>query len=243
MVLPNTSPTGSASRSGLPSCSSIPCSFSICSASSRTPLCPAPETDWYELTISERSPAARWSGATAMSVVMMVQFGTANTLAPVASASGFTSGITSSAQGSMRNALELSMQIVPASAAAGIQVFAIADPHELSAMSTPSSASCVSTPTVRSAPRNGTRVPAVRSEASGISSSTGKLRSSRRRTMFRPTAPVAPTTATRMVRPWYRGNPRSFSPRRTRPGRRARTAGAPPGPPARRRPRGSRRRS
>ncbi len=54
----------------------MPRSFSTCSASSRTPLAPAPETDWYELTISVRSPAARCSGATAISVVMIVQLGT-----------------------------------------------------------------------------------------------------------------------------------------------------------------------
>ena len=45
IVLPNTSPTGSAAGSGFARSSSMPWSFSTCSASSRTPFAPAPETD------------------------------------------------------------------------------------------------------------------------------------------------------------------------------------------------------
>ncbi len=58
--------------------------------------------------------------------------------------------------------------------------------------------------------RRGTRtvLPADRARASGTNSSTGKSRSSRMRVISRPTAPVAPTTATFMVGPPYQ-RPRS----------------------------------
>ena len=55
----------------------MPWSFSTCSASSRTPFAPAPETDWYEDRLTAFRPAARCSGASAISAVMIVQFGTA----------------------------------------------------------------------------------------------------------------------------------------------------------------------
>jgi cytoskeletal protein RodZ len=130
---------------------------------------------------------------------MIVQFGTHTILGRPSSDSGFTSGIVSAASGSMRNALELSMHVVPAAAVWGIQVLATELPHELRATSTPRSASSESTPTSCSSPRNRSLAPAERSEASRTSSSTGKDRSSRMRTILRPTAPVAPTTATRMA--------------------------------------------
>ncbi len=100
---------------------------------------------------------------------MIVQFGTAMIFGFHASDSGFTSGIVSATSGSIRNALELSMQTVPASAAFGTHVLATEPPHEDSATSTPRSASKDSTPTVCSSPRNAIRVPALRSEASRTS--------------------------------------------------------------------------
>ena len=68
---------------------------------------------------SDRRPAARCSGPTASIAVIVVQLGTAITrgAGEPSRASGFTSGIESGTSGSIRNALELSMQVVPAAAA------------------------------------------------------------------------------------------------------------------------------
>ena len=75
IVRGNTSPTGSAPRSTAPtpSASSWPCSFSICSVSSRMPFMPAPDTDWYDDVTRNVRPNARCRGPRGISAVIAVQ--------------------------------------------------------------------------------------------------------------------------------------------------------------------------
>src|SRR5205085_4641515 len=108
------------------------------------------------------------------------------------------SGITSGTSGSPRNADELSTQTVPAADAGGITSRETEAPAENSARSTPRKASTDSVPTATFSPRNRRGTPSERDDANGSSSSTGNDRSSSIATISRPTAPVAPTTATRM---------------------------------------------
>src|SRR3954471_1859214 len=202
----NTSPVGSASRSGWASASTCPPSFSICSASSRVPFWPAPLTAWYDDSTSDRSPAARCSGPTASTAAIVVQFGTAMMpgFGHPSSASGFTSATTSGHAGSIRNALELSTQTVPcASTIPGKNERDVDAPADTNATSTPAAASTDSSRTSTSRPANGTVRPALRAEANGTNSSTANRRSSKIRAISRPTAPVAPITAT-FIRPSYR---------------------------------------
>ena len=100
----------------------------------------------------------------------------------------------------------------------------VSAPAETNATSTPRHASTVSSRTRCSVPPKVTGSPSLRAEASGTNPSTGNARSSRIRIISRPTAPVAPITAT-------------LTSRLLRPGR---TARAPRGAPARRGPCGSR---
>ncbi len=146
--MPITSPSGNDSKSASPSVSSCPCSFSICSASSRVPFMPAPLTLWYELMTSDRRPAARCSGPTASIAAIVVQFGTATIRGEPASASGLTSGIDSGTAGSIRKALELSTHVVPAAAACGMKLLDTDAPALTRARSTPRRASSESTSTV-----------------------------------------------------------------------------------------------
>ena len=76
----------------------------------------------------------------ASTAVMIVQFGTATIFGEPSSASGFTSGIDSGTPGSMRNADELSMQVVPRAAASGMKDRETSAPAETSATSTPARA-------------------------------------------------------------------------------------------------------
>ena len=105
------------------------------------PFQPAPDTDWYEEIIRDRRPAARWSGPIASNAVIVVQFGTATIFGCPSSASGFTWGIESGTSGSIRNALELSMHVVPAAAASRMKDRETSAPAETKATSTPASAS------------------------------------------------------------------------------------------------------
>ena len=85
-------------------------------------------------------PAARCRGATASIAVIVVQFGTEMIpgFGHPSSASGLTAGITSGTSGSIRNALELSMQTVPFAAISGRNRLAVSAPAETNATSTPS---------------------------------------------------------------------------------------------------------
>ena len=111
-------------------------------------------------------------------------------------ASRFTSGTTSGTWGSMRNAELLSMTTAPASAKSGARSLLSEPPALNSAMST-SGTSAARAWTTWERPPNTISCPALRWLARSTSSETGKSRLSRVLTISRPTAPVAPTTATR----------------------------------------------
>ncbi len=113
------------------------------------------------------------------------------------SACGFTSGTTSGMSGSMRNWLVLSITTQPAAAARGACTAETAAPGENRPMSQPrkSKVSRLRTLSTFFSP-NDTSCPVDRPEASAATSSTGNCRSASVFSISRPTAPVAPTTAT-----------------------------------------------
>ena len=114
-----------------------------------------------------------------------------------ARSSGFTCETTSGMSGSIRQALELSMTVQPRFAASGASSFDVPPPALKSAMSIPSNASGVASSTVMSPqPGTATVLPAERSDASRRRVVIGNRFSRRTCVMVRPTAPVAPTTAT-----------------------------------------------
>ena len=97
----------------------------------------------------------------------------------------------------MRNWLVLSITTQPAAAARGACTAETAAPGENRPMSVPrkSNFSRFWTLSVRFSPKD-TSCPAERPEASATTSLTGKSRSASVFRISRPTAPVAPTTAT-----------------------------------------------
>jgi len=97
-----------------------PSPFVHCSSSSRNPDCPAPDTDWYVETTMRSRPAARCSGAIAVTGTAVVQFGhDAMPFGMWRRSSGLISVTTSGTSGSRRNAAELSTTLAPAAAATG----------------------------------------------------------------------------------------------------------------------------
>ena len=96
----------------------------------------------------------------------------------------------------MRQALELSTTVQPRSAAEGANVSEVPPPAEKRARSNPSKHSWVSSWTVSSPSLKGTFLPLDRADANGTTSAAGKLRCSSTLSISRPTAPVAPQTAT-----------------------------------------------
>ena len=113
------------------------------------------------------------------------------------SACGLTSGTTSGTSGSMRNWLVLSMTVQPEAAARGACTAETAAPGLNSPMSQPakSNVSRLRTLSTVLSP-NEISLPAERGEARATSSPTGKSRCASVLMISRPTAPVAPTTAT-----------------------------------------------
>src|SRR5215210_2500000 len=143
-------------------------------------------------------PARLRIGPSATTVCMVVQLGFATMPLCPSSASGFTSDTTSGTSSCMRHCEELSTTTAPASAKRGAHSALTPEPAEKSAMSkpwidSPSSGCTVSFVSLQSMLR-----PADRSEANGTSSSAGNERSRNTSSMVDPTAPVAPTTATRI---------------------------------------------
>src|SRR5690625_2579892 len=129
--------------------------------------------------------------------MMVEQFGLA--MMPLCSraASAFTSGTTSGTRSSSRQALVLSMTVAPAfaqSQACRRETLPPAEENTMSACRSPPSGSCSNT---SSSPRKLTRRPAERADEYRRSSDRGKARSSSRFSISLPTAPLAPTTATR----------------------------------------------
>ena len=115
-------------------------------------------------------------------------------------ASGFTSGTTNGTSGSIRKALELSITTAPARAATGAHWRDTEPPAEASTTSTPSKAEASTGRIASDVPCQAMLWPAERGDARGISSATGKLRSASNSSNSWPTAPVAPSTATRKGR-------------------------------------------
>ena len=113
------------------------------------------------------------------------------------SACGFTSGTTSGTSCSMRNWLVLSITRHPAAAARGAWIADTAAPGLNRPISHPlkSKVSRLRTLSTRLSPKLISWF-VDRAEASATMSSTGKARSFRVLMISRPTAPVAPTTAT-----------------------------------------------
>ena len=126
---------------------------------------------------------------------------------------GLTWLTTSGTSGSIRHALELSMTVQPRFAASGASSLLVPPPALNSAMSTPSNASGVARPTVWSVPPTFTTRPALRADARSRSSVIGSCFSRRTWIIVRPTAPVAPTTATTREFGLVRGTVRPASDR------------------------------
>jgi hypothetical protein len=111
----------------------------------------------------------------------------------------FTSGTTNGICGSILQAEELSMTVQPAEAKAGAQAFEVAPPAENNATSGCMEIATSGVTTEYDLPRKEINFPADFSEATGMSSVTGKLRSANICNILLPTNPVAPTTATFML--------------------------------------------
>ena len=91
------------------------------------------------------------------------------------------------------------MQTVPEAAAGGRASFDTEPPADASARSTPSNHRSSSARTRSCRPRKSTSLPSDLGEENRSSSSSGNSRSSSTRRMVEPTAPVAPTIATRIA--------------------------------------------
>src|SRR5687767_13054659 len=130
---------------------------------------------------------------------MVVQFGFATMPLWPSSASGLTSETTSGTSSCIRHCDELSTTTAPASAKRGAHSSLTPEPAENSAMSKPWTASSLRATAVSVPSPNATLRPADRSEANGTTSSAGNERSWSTSSMVEPTAPVAPTTATRIA--------------------------------------------
>src|ERR687898_900282 len=144
-------------------------------------------------------PACFRIGPSATTVCIVVQFGFATMPLWPSSASGFTSETTSGTSSCIRHCDELSTTTAPASAKRGAHSALTDEPAEKRAMSKPWIDSSVSGATVRLVSPKPTLRPAERSEAKGTTSSAGKERPRSTSSIVEPTAPVAPTTATRIA--------------------------------------------
>src|SRR6201993_1382316 len=127
---------------------------------------------------------------------MVEQLGFAIILSSAVSTSALTSGTTSFLVGSIRHADELSTTVVPTSANRGAWANEVLPPAENIARSGFCFIASSTETTLYFLPLNSTSLPTLFSEATGINSVTGKLRSARTCNILVPTNPVAPTTAT-----------------------------------------------
>lgn len=131
-----------------------------------------------------------------MRVMAVVQLGFAMIPLCHRTSSALISGTTRGTASSIRNALELSTTTHPAWAARGANSREMAPPALNRAISIPLNEFLVNSLTSIAAPRKLNVLPTDRDEASKVSLPTGKPRFSRVLIISRPTAPVAPTTAT-----------------------------------------------
>src|SRR6185503_4702959 len=141
--------------------------------------------------------AASCSGFSAITSWMVEQLGLATIPRWAWAEAPLTSGTTSGTSGCIRKALDLSTTTQPRLTASGANRSDVPPPAEKRARSKPASESSVSSRTSSSPPANGTRLPAERAEANGTTSEAGKPRWARIESTSGPTAPVAPTTASR----------------------------------------------
>ncbi len=136
------------------------------------------------------------NGARASTIWIVEQLGFAIILSVDVSALALISGTTNFLERSMRQADELSITVVPTSANFGANSREVPPPAEKIAISGLAAiASCIEE-IVYSFCLYVTCLPTDRSDATGINSVIGKLRSASTCNITWPTIPVAPTTAT-----------------------------------------------
>ncbi len=136
---------------------------------------------------------------------MVEQFGFAMILCEGKMASGFTSGTTRGTFGSIRQALELSITMVPLAANFGAHSMLTLPPALNNAMWGLASTACSKVITGIDSPLKVMLFPMLLADAAGNNSVMGKFLSARICNIFVPTNPVAPTTAIFMVDAFEQG--------------------------------------
>src|SRR5690606_2801168 len=127
---------------------------------------------------------------------MVEQLGLAMILSSFVNTFALISGTTSFFVGSIRQADELSTTVVPTSANFGAHSNDVSPPAENKATSGFISTAACKFTTLYFLSLKVTSLPTDFSDATGINSVTGKLRSAKTFSITSPTIPVAPTTAT-----------------------------------------------
>src|ERR1700722_5749582 len=127
---------------------------------------------------------------------MVEQLGLAMILSSRVSVSAFSSGTISFLVGSMRQAEELSITVMPAAANFGAHSREVLPPAEKRATAGFAAIASIALTTLNFFPLNSTSLPTDFSDATGSSSVTGKFLSANTCNILVPTRPVAPTTAT-----------------------------------------------
>src|SRR5580658_1594283 len=127
---------------------------------------------------------------------MVEQLGLAMILSSLVRTSALSSGTTSFLVGSIRQAEELSMTVIPAAANLGAHSREVLPPAENKATAGRAMMASVAPTILCFFPLNSTSFPTDFSEATGINSVTGKFLSASTCNILVPTRPVAPTTAT-----------------------------------------------
>src|SRR6187402_2845716 len=135
-------------------------------------------------------------GFNATTIWIVEQFGFAMILSFFVKISALISGTTSGFVGSILQALELSITVMPASANFGAHSSDVLPPAEKIATAGFAAIPSVMLTTLYFFPLNSTSLPTLLSDATGINSVTGKFLSARTCNILVPTNPVAPTTAT-----------------------------------------------
>ena len=130
---------------------------------------------------------------------MVLQFGFAIILSSAVKTSALTSGTINFLVGSIRQADELSITVVPTAANFGACSVDVEPPAENNATSGFMAIASSTVTTLYFFPLKSISFPLLFSDATGINSVTGKLRSANTFNITVPTRPVAPTTATFML--------------------------------------------
>src|SRR5690554_3046031 len=127
---------------------------------------------------------------------MVEQFGLAMILSSFVKMFALISGTTNFLVGSIRQAEELSMTVIPASANFGAHSKEVSPPAENNATSGFISTAVCKLTTLYFLSLKAISLPTDFSDATGINSVTGKLRSAKTLRITSPTIPVAPIIAT-----------------------------------------------